>query len=129
MPQQPHRERIAGTFYTVEDLMNLPEPEQVDPAKAREVSARLPIRQWLPTAFLIALLEDGIECLQNNLAQLSPDDPGADDCTILIEQRRLWLRHLGEGDAEELFVAFYPASTAGEAFDHEEAVRDDASDD
>ena len=114
------RERIAGKFYTVEDLMHLPEARCVDPAKAGEVSRRLPVRFWIDTAELIRMLEASAEIIEANAGDLSPTEARQAGC--LIAQRRLWIRHLEEAEEECVFVALFPASFAGDEYDDEEAV-------
>lgn len=111
---------IAGKFYTVEDLMNLPEAGAVNPDKAREVSRNLPIRFWMETADLVAILEANIDLIKLNQAEMTIED--ARQAEILIAQRRIWVRHLLEADEEETFIGIFPASFAGDEYDQEEAV-------
>ncbi len=111
---------IAGKFYTVEDLMNLPPAGCVNPAKSREVSRNLPVRFWMETAELVAILEANIELIRLNQERASADD--ARQAEVLIAQRRLWVRHLLEADEEETFIGIFPASFAGDEYDQEEAI-------
>lgn len=112
--------RFAGTFHTVEDLMHLPEPEPVNPRKAREVSRTLPVRFWVETTDLIAILEANIELIRLNQQATAPED--ARQAEVLIAQRQLWIRHLEATDDEERFIGIFPASAAGEEYDQEVAV-------
>jgi hypothetical protein len=109
------RSPIAGKVYTVEDLIHLPEAGAVDPDKAREVSHRLPVRFWMETPALIALLEDGIKVIQANQRVAAPED--ARQAEVLIAQRQLWIRHLKATDDEMRFIGIFPASVAGEEYD------------
>jgi len=120
--QDPKRERIAGVFHTVEDLMNLPEPNRVDPGKAREVSARRPVRFWMAAENLAILLKESIEHIRRNQEEVLEGGAEEDDCRTLIRQRELWLRHLATLDEEDVFLALYPASMAGTEYDDEEAI-------
>jgi len=115
------RERIVGKFYTVEDLMNLPEAGCVDPAKQWEVSRNLPIRFWIETSVLIDLLETNIGVLMQNQMSAAPED--AKQIQTLIAQRHLWIRHLDDTAEEETFIGIFPASVAGDDYDQEEAVK------
>jgi hypothetical protein len=120
MPQDPRREQIVGTFYTVEDLMNLPEAECVDPAKAREVSRNRPVRFWMETSKLVAILEANIDLIEQHQARITAEE--ARQADLLIAQRRLWVRHLVDTEEEETFIGLFPASFAGDEYDQEEAV-------
>jgi hypothetical protein len=113
---------IAGKFYTVEDLMNLPAAGAVNPAKAREVSRALPVRFWIDTPELIKLLTASMEIIEANKENAPPAD--ARQGEVLIAQRRLWIRHLEKTDEEETFIGIFPASFAGDEYDQEEAVTD-----
>ena len=48
--------------------MNLPEAGCVNPAKAREASRSLPIRFWMETTDLVAILEANIDVIKLNQA-------------------------------------------------------------
>jgi len=114
------RSPIAGKFYTVEDLMNLPAAGAVNPAKAREVSQALPVRFWIDTGELIRLLEASMEIIEANNENAPPAD--ARQGEVLLAQRRLWIGHLKETDEEDTYIAMFPASFAGDEYDQEEAV-------
>ena len=114
------RSPIAGKFYTVEDLMNLPEAGCVDPEKAREVSRALPVRFWIETGELIRLLEASMEIIEANNENAPPAD--ARQGEVLIAQRRLWIRHLEATDEADTYIGMFPASFAGDEYDQEEAV-------
>lgn len=119
----PKKDNIAGTFYTVEDLMNLPEAGAVNPNKAREVSKRYPIRFWLPKDALIAILEANIAIIEFNQDQTAAVEQR--QAEILVAQRRLWLEYIQDEvptDQEEVFIAMFPASTAGDDYDDEAAI-------
>lgn len=111
---------FAGSFHTVEDLMNLPEPEPVNPRKAREVSRDLPLRFWVETSALVAMLEENISTIEANQQNALPT--AARQADVLIEQRRVWLRHLQARGETDTFIGMFPADTAGEEWDHEAAV-------
>jgi len=114
------RSPIAGTFYTVEDLMNLPSAGAVNPAKAREVSRNLPVRFWMETTDLVATLKANIELIRFN--QQGATAEAARQAEVLIAQRQLWIRHLETTDEEETFIGIFPASAGGDEYDQEEAV-------
>lgn len=115
-----YRERIAGKFYTVEDLMDLPEAGCVDPAKAHEVSRAMPIRLWMDTQELIMLLEWSMGTIRRNNLNAPPAE--ARQAEILIEQRKLWIEHLEEANEEDTFIGLFPGSPAGDEYDQEVAV-------
>lgn len=117
----PTPERIAGTFYSVEDLMNLPEEIPVDPDKAHEVSRALPVKLWVSREALAALLEEGIEAIRANLADAPPEEVRQGE--MLIAQRRLWIRHLEGAGEDEAYIGLFPASLAGDDFDDEAAIK------
>lgn len=118
----PKKHNLAGTFYTVEDLMNLPEAGAVDPRKRSEVSRDVPVRFWLERDTLITLLANNVEVLEANKEVAPPEEQRQAD--ILIAQRVLWIQYLHDLEEEdEVYIGLYPASTAGEEFDHEAAVR------
>ncbi len=119
--EEKFREQIVGKFYTVEDLMNLPEAGCVDPAKAHEVSRNLPIRFWIETPMLIDLLETSIGVLMRNQMGATPED--AKQIQTLILQRHLWIRHLDDTAEEETYIGIFPASLSGDDFDQEEAIK------
>ena len=112
--------RFAGTFHTVEELMNLPEPDAVNPQKAREVSRDLPLRFWIETSALVAMLEESITTIEANQRNALPN--AARQADVLIEQRRVWLRHMQAEGNEDTFIGMFPASAAGEEYDQEVAV-------
>ena len=119
----PTPERIVGRFYTVEDLMNLPEDTPVDPRKAREVSRDVPVKLWMSPDELISLLLLNIEVIQANSEGGSAEE--ARQAELLIAQRRLWIARLEQGDGEDVHIGLYPASPAGDEYDDEAAVRAD----
>ena len=118
--EEKYRERIAGKFYTVEDLMDLPAAGAVNPAKAHEVSRALPVRFWIDTGELIRLLEASMEIIEANNENAPPAE--ARQGEVLIAQRRLWIRHLEGSEEEETYIGMFPASFAGDEYDQEEAV-------
>lgn len=118
--EEKFREQIVGKFYTVEDLMNLPETGCIDPAKAREVSRRFPVRYWIDTSDLIAMLESNIDLIRRNQDRATPED--ARQAEVMIAQRLLWISHMRATDEEVAFIGIFPASCAGDEYDQEEAV-------
>lgn len=116
----PKKHNLAGTFHTVEDLMNLPEAGTVDPRKGSEVSRDVPVRFWMNKEELITLLANNVEVLEAN-KEVAPTAEAA-QADILIAQRMLWMQYLGSLEDEDIYIGLYPASTAGEQYDHEEAV-------
>ena len=112
--------RFAGTFHTVEELMNLPEPGAVNPRKAREVSRELPLRFWIETSALVGMLEENITTIEANQQGARPE--AARQAEVLIEQRRVWLRHLKAHGETDTFIGMFPADLAGDEWDHEAAV-------
>jgi len=116
----PKKDNIAGTFYTVEDLMNLPEAGTVDPRKQYEVSRNVPIRFWMDREALITLLAENVAVLEANKEAAPAVE--ARQAEMLIVQRQLWITHLTEQEDPEVYIALYPASTAGEKYDHEVAI-------
>ena len=119
MSDQPQK-YFAGKFHTVEELMNLPEPDAVNPQKAREVSRDLPLRFWIETSALVAMLEENISTIEANQRNALPN--AARQADVLIEQRRVWLRHLEAQGETDTFIGVFPAAEGGDEWDHEAAV-------
>ncbi len=119
MNDKPQK-RFSGTIHTVEDLMNLPEPDAVNPRKAREVSRDLPLRFWIETSTLVAMLEENISTIEANQRNALPN--AARQADVLIEQRRVWLRHLEAQGGTDTFIGMFPAAQGGDGWDHEAAV-------
>lgn len=120
MPQHPRRERIVGTFHTVEDLINLPPEAPVDPRKANEISRDMPVKLWMGKEELIELLALNIEVLKANQSECSPEE--ARQVEVLVAQRQLWIDWLSQSEADESYVGLFPASTAGDEYDDEAAI-------
>ena len=116
MPQKSRREQIVGTFYTVEDLMNLPEAAPLDP----KVSRTIPVKLWIGREELVELLAQNIEVLQAKQMECSPED--ARQVEILVAQRQLWIDWLSQSEADEAYVGLFHASTAGDEFDDDAAI-------
>lgn len=112
--------QILGKFYTVDDLMNLPERGAVDPRKAMEVSRDVPLRFWFETDALLDLLREGMEMIKANREQLAPEERRHAD--VLLASRQLWIDHLEAVNEQDTFVGLFPASQAGDEWDHESAV-------
>jgi len=118
--EEKYREQIVGKFYTVEDLMDLPEAGCVDPAKAHEVSRAMPIRLWMDTQKLIVLLQFSMGAIRRNNLNAPPAE--ARQAEILMQQRKIWIDHLEESEEENTYIGIFPASPAGDEHDQEAAV-------
>jgi len=114
-------EEIAGTFYTVEDLMDPPNLHPADPAISREISKERPMRIWMGVDPLTNLLHQHLATMR--ACQQHATRADRRQWERLAGQVQLWLRHLEATDSAIVHVVMYPGSGSDLKDDSTAAIR------